>query len=129
LIADFSPSCAAEGSGITPVCASSRPRPITVRKAIEDDPGVTALHALTTMHMGPPDVIVMATVQLTEEAEDRLHATIARLHRRVTEALGPELKPRRIAIEPAGTALPSRSVVSRAARPESRGQRGHRTGH
>lgn len=72
-----------------------------VRAAIANDPGVETVHTLATMHVGPTDVVVMATVGLTDHARERVEATITRLHRRVDEALGSEAKARGIAIEPA----------------------------
>jgi cation diffusion facilitator family transporter len=75
-----------------------------VRGAIEADSGVETIHSLATMHVGPAEVVVLVTVGLTDRARDRVEATIARLHRRVTEALGSEAKAQAIAIEPSRSA-------------------------
>jgi hypothetical protein len=73
--------------------------------------GVEEIVSLHTMHLGPDEIIAVLQIDVCPDLSGPgLEAAIERLHRRVQNALGPDLTARLIAIEPARRRQPARAA-------------------
>jgi divalent metal cation (Fe/Co/Zn/Cd) transporter len=73
----------------------------TIRRVAEADSTVVRVVSLSTMHVGPQDILIVLEVQF-RDALAAADLTAARLQDRLTEAVGGRTNARLIVIEPAG---------------------------
>jgi cation diffusion facilitator family transporter len=74
-----------------------------IREAVTHDDAVVSIDRIRTMHVGPHEIIAMLTVRFRDDlTATALVNAIGRLHSRIETALAQDVRPRFVAIEPAG---------------------------